>query len=527
MIGQKNAHEWIRTIRDRDDDLISRLQSVYGDNEGLIEERLRALSEIAVRFRKTFGDRDVSFVRAPGRLNTVGMHADHRGAFINPISLDKEILICFSRRDDDRVEVHDLNPEYGTRGFHLTEIRPDTPIGSDAEWLAWTQEKTDERKAAGVNEDWITKLQAPPAYLHTRDPGRELRGFDGVMSSSLPDMGGLSSSSAVVVATTEIMTRVNGIDLDDGQFVRCAGAAEWYVGTRGGFGDHAAIKCGRLGKITHMKTLPELMIDAYLPFPDGYQIIIFDSGIQANKTGGAGQKFNEKTATYEIGEVFLRNYLEARHPKAIRGVVEDRMDLDVEKKFHLADVVECLSQPEIYALIHSLPERIDRRGLLIQLPGEGTFLEQQFATHDEPDGGYHVRMVIAYGIAESARSRDLKDVLNRNRVDLYGELMNVSHDGDRIDLDAPRFDPSKDLHLQPGDYNCSIPEIDEMVDVALDAGAAGAQISGAGLGGSMMVLVESDGVQDIIEAMRDRYYEPRGVRERLTVASPVQGAGVL
>ena len=136
-------------------------------------------------------------------------------------------------------------------------------------------------------------------------------------------------------------------------------------------------------------------------------------------------------------------------------------------------------------------------------------------------------MVIAYGIAESARSRNLKDVLNRNRVDLYGQLMNVSHDGDRIDLDAPRFDPANDLHLQPGDYNCSIPEIDEMVDLALDAGAVGAQISGAGLGGSMMVLVESGGVKGIIEAMRARYYRPRGIRERLTVASPVQGAGVL
>ncbi len=527
MIGQKNTHEWIRAIRGRNDDLISRLRSIYGDSEELIEERLCALLETAMRFRETFGDRDVSFVRAPGRLNTVGMHADHRGAFINPISLDKEILICFSRRNDERIEVRNLDPAYGNRCFHLPEICPDSPIRSDAEWLEWTQEKTDERRAAGVNEDWITKLQAPPAYLHTRFPGRQLRGFDGVMGSSLPDMGGLSSSSAVVVATTEIMTHVNDIDLDDRQFVRCAGTAEWYVGTRGGFGDHAAIKCGRLGRITHMKTLPELMIDAYLPFPDGYQIIIFDSGIQANKTGAAGQKFNEKTATYEIGEVFLRNGLEARHPESIRSVVADRKDLDVEKKFHLGDVVECLAQPEIYALIESLPERIDRRELLRQLPGRETFLEQQFATHDEPAGGYHIRMVIAYGIAESARSRDLKDVLNRNRVDLYGELMNVSHDGDRIDLDAPRFDPSKDLHLQPGDYNCSIPEIDEMVDVALDAGAAGAQISGAGLGGSMMVLVGSDSVQDIIEAMRDRYYAPRGVRERLTVASPVQGAGVL
>ncbi|MCY3763924.1 MAG: hypothetical protein OXH06_00695 [Gemmatimonadetes bacterium] len=527
MIGQKNTHRWIQAIRNRDSDLVSRLKSIYGNNADLIEERLSALLETVTGFRKTFGERDVSFVRAPGRLNTVGMHADHRGAFINPISLDKEILICFSRRDDDRVEVRNLDPSYGTRRFHMCDIFPDAPIRSEAEWLEWTQEKTDERKAAGVNEDWVTKLQAPPAYLHTRYPERQLRGFDGVMGSSLPDMGGLSSSSAVIVATTEIMTHINEIDLDDGQFVRYAGTAEWYVGTRGGFGDHAAIKCGQLGRITHMKTLPELMIDSYLPFPDGYQIVIFDSGIQANKTGGAGQKFNEKTATYEIGEVYLRSYLETHHSDAIRGVVAARKDLDIEKKFHLGDVIECLDQPEIYALIQSLPERIDRRELLRQLPDQEAFLKQQFATHDEPAGGYEIRMVIAYGIAESARSRNLKDVLNRNRVDLYGELMNVSHDGDRIDLDAPRFDPEKDLHLQPGDYNCSIPEIDEMVDLAIDAGAVGAQISGAGLGGSMMVLVESGGVEGIVEAMRARYFQPRGVLERLTVASPVQGAGVL
>ena len=527
MIGQINTHEWIRAIRGRDNNLISRLQSIYGNSESLLEERLDALSETVTRFREAYGDRGVSFVRAPGRLNTVGMHADHRGAFINPISLDKEILICFSRRDDDRVEVRNLDPAYGTRCFHLSEACPDAPIRSDAEWLVWTQEKTDERKAAGVNEDWITKLQAPPAYLHTRYPGKQLHGFDGVMGSSIPGQGGLSSSSAVVVALTEIMTHVNDINLDDGQFVRYAGTAEWYVGTRGGFGDHAAIKCGQLGKITHMKTLPELMIDAYLPFPAGYQIVIFDSGIQANKTGAAGQKFNEKTATYEIGEIYLRKYLQAHHQEAIRRVVEARKDLEIEKKFHLADVVECLDQSQIYELIGGLPEQIDRRGLLRQLPDEEPFLEQQFATHDEPAEGYQIRMVITYGIAESERSRKLKDVLNRNRVDLYGQLMNVSHDGDRVCLDAPRFDPGRDLHLQPGDYNCSIPEIDEMVDVALDAGAEGAQISGAGLGGSMMVLVRSDGVQGIIEAMHDRYYTLRGIEERLTVASPVQGAGVL
>ena len=38
------------------------------------------------------------------------------------------------------------------------------------------------------------------------------------------------------------MTDINAIALDDKSFVRYCGIGEWYVGTRGGFGDQAAIK---------------------------------------------------------------------------------------------------------------------------------------------------------------------------------------------------------------------------------------------------------------------------------------------
>ena len=57
MIGQKKTHEWIRAIRGRDNDLISRLQSIYGNSESLLEERLNALSETATRFGEAYGDR--------------------------------------------------------------------------------------------------------------------------------------------------------------------------------------------------------------------------------------------------------------------------------------------------------------------------------------------------------------------------------------------------------------------------------------------------------------------------------------
>jgi galactokinase len=527
MIGKRNIRTWIEFIETRESGFISRLESMYGENEELLDERLHALFEAAIRFREVYGEKEASFVRAPGRLNTLSMHSDHRGSYINPISLNREILVCYSPRNDDIVEVYNVNPSFGKRRFSIAEESPDMRITSESEWLQWTQIKTDERKKAGTNDDWINKLVAVPVYLQIRRPEKKLCGFDGVLGGNIPGGAGLSSSSAIIVAMMEIMTDINGITLDDKSFVRYCGVGEWYVGTRGGFGDQAAIKFGKSGKIIHMTTLPELVIDSYIPFPKGYQIIIFNSQIKADKTGPAKQKFNEKTATYEIGEIYIRKYMREHHGDIYKRIVDNRQHLEIEKKFHLADVVECLNQEQIYQLIQSIPERISREELMRQLPEEQDFLQRQFATHDEPGYEYPVRLVIIYGLAECRRGRMLKEVLNQNRVDIYGQLMNISHDGDRVFLGAPRFDPTKDLHLQPGEYGCSIPEIDEMVDIALETGAIGAQISGAGMGGSMMALTKEENVKAVIQAMHERYYTPHGFEDNVIIATAIQGACIL
>jgi galactokinase len=83
------------------------------------------------------------------------------------------------------------------------------------------------------------------------------------------------------------------------------------------------------------------------------------------------------------------------------------------------------------------------------------------------------------------------------------------------------------LERQPGDYGSSIPEIDQMVDIALKAGAAGAQISGAGLGGSMMALVSEARAQAVIQAMRECYFQPAGREPNYLVARPSEGACLL
>jgi len=465
----------------------------------------------------------------------MGMHIDHRGGYVNPIALNREVVLCYSSRQDDRISIYNMDEKYGNREITMSHLQPDSMINSVDEWLAWTQRETEQRIQTGTNQDWVQKLNAPVVYLQVRHPERSWRGFDGVLESSLPPRMGLSSSSAIIVTIMDVLLQLNNNTLSDDQFVSYCGTAEWYVGTRGGFGDQAAIKFGRYGMITHMKTLPTLKIHSYLPFPEEYQLLIFDSGQEADKTGPAGGKFNARTATYEIGELFIREYMMQNHLKIYQSVTSTRKsDEGTGKRFFLADVEESLSESQISALLEVLPDRVSRSELNRRFPEQREFLQSQFDTHEGPDDGYPVRAVITYGICECRRSRKLSDIINNSRIKLFGHLMNVSHDGDRV---SGRFSNHRDsqlnttsvsdLLLEPGGYGCSIPEIDIMVDLALDAGAEGAQIMGAGLGGSILVLVNNKNVENIIETMQNLYYGPRHIEENTIITHPIEGASFL
>ncbi len=63
-------------------------------------------------------------------------------------------------------------------------------------------------------------------------------------------------------------------------------------------------------------------------------------------------------------------------------------------------------------------------------------MESNFATHAEP-APYHPRGVLLYGIAEILRSRMCVDLLEAGRVEEFGRLMKISHDGDRVSRPGP------------------------------------------------------------------------------------------
>lgn len=526
----RTVSAWIDAFMSHDAVLDMRLRVIYGDDPALLDERRRAYVNLLTRFGMTYGDDDVIVTRSPARINLRGVHVDHRGGHVNYMCISRETLVAAHARDDDHVFMLNTEPKkYGPRSFNVTDELPPHQRG---DWLAYIDQV--EIKPG----DWMNYVKAAVLRLQDRFHDLPLKGMNLMVSGNIVGQG-LSSSSALVVATMEAVLQVNGLDLPVEERIDLYGTGEWYVGTRGGSGDHSAMLCGRRGHVGHMSFFPSSV--EYYPFPAGYRVVVCNSLKEARKSAGAKSTFNERVATYEIGMMLFKD----RFP-----------DLGI-RVVHLRDVrPEALgcSEADIYRVLLALPERIDREVLLEILPQRKADLERLFRTHDNPPEGYRVRDVWLFGLAECARARICVDYLKRGDVEGFGRLMYIGHDGDRVVrfnpdggttpwgsrmtdeeldrliADAESGDPVRQdrarIWRQPGGYRCSCEELDHLVDIArLAPGVAGASLTGAGLGGPVLVLVREEAVDDTVDAVRRHYYEARDLPFSAEVCSSVEGAG--
>ncbi|GAH50036.1 unnamed protein product, partial [marine sediment metagenome] len=81
-------------------------------------------------------------------------------------------------------------------------------------------------------------------HINTKDDGAfepALRGMNVMVHGNIPRAAGLSTSSSIVVSAAEACIRINELEVDPMEFIDICGYGEWYVGTLGGSGDHAAI----------------------------------------------------------------------------------------------------------------------------------------------------------------------------------------------------------------------------------------------------------------------------------------------
>ena len=76
------------------------------------------------------------------------------------------------------------------------------------------------------------------------------------------------------------------------------------------------------------------------------------------------------------------------------------------------------------------------------------------------------------------------------------------------------------------DYEVSLPEIDLLVDIAVDEGAVAARLTGGGFGGAIVALVDADAADGLGERIASRYRDETGIKATARAVRPSEGARV-
>jgi galactokinase len=345
----------------------------------------------------------------------------------------------------------------------------------------------------------------------------------------------MASSSTVVVSSALAALAVNDLKMDRRELTVCLGRGEWYVGTRGGFGDHGAMLLGKRGHILHSIFLTvEEMQPEYIPLPQDYQVIIINSYKTSTKSADRLFAYNQTMFAYSMALTLIKDALTDMGKYSVEFL---------HQLNYLGQITpEIFGLQTIYEVLRALPERITvaelrSRYSASEIDGR---LDRFFGLLGRFPDSVEVRGATLWGIAESERSRVFARLVKDGRIKEAGELMYIGHDGDRLftfrggkpieftenkvtddhlnalmaDLlsDQPDRVRQAQLARQPGDFSASSLELDTIVEIAHSTpGIIGASLTGAGFGGNVLALGEKS--DSILSALRDalfqRYYEPQ------------------
>lgn len=481
--------------------------------------------EITADFIRRFSQSPNILGKVPARINLLGTHVEHQGGYVNTLAVNHSLRFAAACRKDSILCVQNQDASFPEVTFDLHDMLPASPI-------SWNEYIRTEKIRPGHWENYIRAVCAYYALLK----GKQLRqGLNIYFSGNIPVGAGLSSSSSLVVAMTLVLAKAHQWNYTPEELVEIAGRAEWYVGTRGGWGDHAAMIFGKKDRMAHFCFFPFQL--EYFHFPSHLSVICAHSMVKAKKSGQARHIFNQRIACYHIG---------------LKLIHQSFPELE-DKWPNLRDINSVnLSEDTIYEILLSLPVSLNREELYQALPGNEQFLDELLETHPHNES-YPIRNVISYGIAECERSRAGAVLMKNHQYHEFGRLMSISHDGDRVTTwcdnektpflwqaseqnilahrercrEIPFVEKVSSLALMPGAYHCSLPELDFIVDTVQSIpGVLGAKLTGAGLGGTVLILAEKDKEDAITSLLQEKYYEPRNFSPRIFACQSVDGAHI-
>lgn len=273
------------------------------------------------------------------------------------------------------------------------------------------------------------------------------QGFEIYYNGNIPNGAGLSSSASLEILTGFILKEFFSLEIEILDMVRlCQKTENDFIGVNSGIMDQFAVAMGKKDKAMLLDT--NSMEYRYT------DILLQDASIIVSNTnkqrGLQDSKYNERRA--ECEEALRR--LQAK--------------------------------------------------LNIQALGELDY--ETFLAHTDLIGDDVLIRRARHAVKENLRTLEAVEVLEKNDIEAFGQLMNESHES------------LKD------DYEVTGVELDTLVDLARDnAGTIGSRMTGAGFGGCTVSIVRNEHIDDFIAQVGESYKEKIGYAADFYVVSVGDG----
>ncbi|MEM2154806.1 MAG: galactokinase family protein [Nitrososphaeria archaeon] len=382
--------------------------------------------KILKRFQEECGCYPSIVVSSPGRLDFLNTHQDYKGLPVVSVGINLRTYTAAITSKESGAEILSLN------------MKDEGKVYMD---------KFDLNNIGLKGRPWFGDyLRASLTALFKK--GFRVEGFKALIYSEVPIGSGLGSSAALTVSFIGSINELFGLNLSKKDIAEIAYHAEH---------DIMGIPCGRLdqygstfGKILKIETKPPYNVEE-LSLDEGI-FVVLDSGI--------------KHSTAEI------------HPKrqeeinlGLKILTESQTSYTFQKKLgktYYETLWEEISEEEIIPYLNSIPKKSRDRIEFTIKEHKSTLLALKIIK------GEIVDKETLYNTLGNKWKKHIENAFaSKNpRLKLIGIIMNQQHE------------LLRDL------YELSLPQIEKIIDSVNKAGALGAKISGAGLGGSIIALSE-------------------------------------
>ncbi|KAF5196226.1 Galactokinase [Thalictrum thalictroides] len=463
--------------------VFSTIEPVYGEGSQLEEAQLR-FDKLKSKFFQVFGQKPDVYARSPGRVNLIGEHIDYEGYSVLPMAIRQDTIIAIRKHEHDYVgesskvlRIANVNDKY-TMCIYPADPNQDIDL-KNHRWghyfICGYKGFYEFAKSKGV------------------DVGVPV-GLDILVDGTVPTGSGLSSSAAFVCSSTIAIMAAFDVNFPQKDIAQLTCECERHIGTQSGGMDQAISVMANSGFAELIDFNPIRATD--LQLPEAATFVIAHCLAESEKAVTAATNYNNRVVECRLAAIVLAIKLGMKPKQAISEVktLSDVEELCVSFASNHGSsdpviAVKELLKEEPYAA-EDIEKILEERLTTVFCNSPSSLDVLKAAKH------FKLFQRACHVYSEAKRVHAFKDIVQsklseKEMLKKLGDLMNDSHYSCSVL------------------YECSCPELEELVRICRDNGALGARLTGAGWGGCAVALVKESMASQFILNLQELFYKSR------------------